>query len=234
MKANYRSNAEGDPELLQGLFVCYDCKHKMSIAKKEHIGKDGVLYRNFYTQCIYYRRNRHLHLCTLHSTNYFDIEREVLSILDANCKRFMKLVDFDKLTQQGKEKLEMLSKVYQEKIIKIESEIKELDRKIEVSYMDRLNDVISVDTYDKITSKMEEQKKQLQDAVDEIKNAYEEYKINNSTDQLLETKKIVNSYLKSRKKLSRELILKMVDRIEVHDDKTIDLHLKLKPLEQIK
>ena len=208
MKANYRSNAEGDPELLQGLLVCYDCKHKMGISKKEHIGKDGVLYRNFYTQCIYYRRNRHLHLCTLHSTNYFDIEQEVLKILDADCKRFMKLVDFDKLTQQGKEKLETLSKVYEEKIIKIENEIKELDRKIEVSYMDRLNGDISIDTYNKITSKFEEQKKQLQIAVDEIKNSYEEYKINNSTEQLLETKKIINSYLKSRKKLSKGLKLK--------------------------
>ena len=234
MKANYRSNAEGEPELLQGLFVCYDCKHKMGLSKKEHIGKDGILYRNYYTQCIYYRRNRHLHLCTLHSANYFDIEQEVLKILDADCKKFMKLVDYDKLTQQGKEKLETLSKVYEEKIIRIENEIKELDRKIEISYMDRLNDVISIDTYDKITSKLEKQKKQLQMAVDEIKNSYEEYKINNSTEQLLETKKIINSYLKSRKNLSRELILKIVDRIEVHEDKTIDLHLKLKPLEQIK
>ena len=46
--------------------------------------------------------------------------------------------------------------------------------------------------------------------------------------------KILMKNIKSRKNLSRELILKIVDRIEVHEDKTIDLHLKLKPLEQIK
>lgn len=233
LKINYRSSPVGEPELLQGLFVCYDCKRKMSLSKKEHIGKDGKLYRNYYTQCLYYRRNRHLNLCTLHSVNYFDIEKEVLNILDSLCKKYSKLVDFDKLTQQGKEKMQTITKIYEEKIIKIDSEIKNLDRKIEISYMDRLNDVISIDTYDKITSKLEEQKKQLQITVEELKDSYEKYKVDNSIDQLLETKKIVNSYLKTRKKLSRELIIKMVDRIEVHEDKTIDLYLRLKPLEQI-
>lgn len=65
------------------------------------------------------------------------------------------------------------------------------------------------------------------------RDSYREYQFNNSNSRLLETKKIVESYLKSRKHMDRELILQIVDRIEVHEDKTIDLHLKLKPLEQL-
>lgn len=233
MKANYKSHPQTECELLQGLLMCHDCKHKMSLSKKEHIGKDGKLYKNCYTQCTYYRRNRHLHLCTLHSTNYYELEKTVLKKLDMICKKYIKLVDYDKLTQKGKEKISTLSKVYEEKILKQEKEIKELDRKIEVIYMDRLNEKISIDTYGKISLKLEEEKKQLQQSLDNLKNSYEEYKFSNSNNRLLETKKIVDSYLKSRKHMDRELILQIVDRIEVHEDKTIDLHLKLKPLEQL-
>ena len=52
----------------------------------------------------------------------------------------------------------------------------------------------------------------------------------NSVDKLLETTKIVKEYMKARKCEKRDLILKIVDRIEIHQDKTIDVHFRLKPL----
>lgn len=47
-------------------------------------------------------------------------------------------------------------------------------------------------------------------------------------------KNISNEYIKQRKKLDRNLILEMVDRIEIHEDKSLDLYLKIKPLEHLK
>ena len=41
----------------------------------------------------------------------------------------------------------------------------------------------------------------------------------------------LNKYLKERKEQPRELILKIVDKIEIHQDKTVDLYFKLKQLE---
>lgn len=233
MKANYRSSPKKEPELLQGLLVCHECKRKMGISKKDHIGKDGKLYKQYYTQCLYYRRNRHLKLCTIHSVNYFDVENQVLQSLNEICKKYMKLVDFDKLTQQGKEKLQLVTNIYEKKIKIIEKEIADLDHKIEVIYMDRLNNAIGIDTYNKISNKFEEQKEQFQKELIELKENYEDYKNNNTIDNLLETKKIVNLYLKNRKNLTRDLILQLIDHIEIHEDKTIDLFLKIKSLEQI-
>ena len=37
--------------------------------------------------------------------------------------------------------------------------------------------------------------------------------------------------MKERKEQPRELILKIVDKIEIHQDKTVDLYFKLKQLE---
>ena len=143
------------------------------------------------------------------------------------------MFDFDGLTQQAKEKYERVNLKLQEKIKKINGEIHDVDRKLEIAYMDRLDDKISIETYGKIAMSLEDKKKQLQLSLDETQDTLIEYQTNNEHNKLLETKKIVSEYLKSRKKVDRDLILSIVDRVEIHEDKSIDLHLKLKPLEQV-
>ena len=53
----------------------------------------------------------------------------------------------------------------------------------------------------------------------------------NKLKELFKTQTIVKKYLKERKEQPRELILKIVDKIEIHQDKTVDLYFKLKQLE---
>ena len=65
--------------------------------------------------------------------------------------------------------------------------------------MDRLDDIISPDTYKKLTDKFEEQKQKKQNEIDELKVAALEYQEKNSVEDLLETGKIVKEYLKTRK-----------------------------------
>ena len=96
-----------------------------------------------------------------------------------------------------------------------------------------MEDVISLDTYQKISPKLELKKENLLTVIDEMKETLRTYEEDNSLEKILETKNIVKEYMKTRKELNRDLILKLVDRIEIHEDGTIDLHLKLKPLEQI-
>ena len=99
--------------------------------------------------------------------------------------------------------------------------------------MDRLDDIISPDTYKKLTDKFEDQKQKKQNEIDELKVAALEYQEKNSIEDLLETGKIVKEYLKTRKIPPRELIFKIVDKIEIHQDKTIDLYFKLKQLKSV-
>ena len=99
--------------------------------------------------------------------------------------------------------------------------------------MDRLDDIITPDTYKKLTDKFEEQKHEMQKQIDELNQSINEYKENNKVEDLLETQTIVKEYLKARKNPPRELILKIIDKIEIHQDKTVDLHFKLKQLEEV-
>ncbi|UKI26710.1 MAG: hypothetical protein L6V91_08220 [Bacilli bacterium] len=72
--------------------------------------------------------------------------------------------------------------------------------------MDRLDDIISPDTYKKLTDKFEEQKQKKQNEIDELKLTVEEYKEKNSVEDLLETQKnSKKNILKTRKKSTKRI-----------------------------
>ena len=230
---NYKRASERPPELLRGLLVCYDCKHKMNISTRDKIGKDGTFYHHQYTQCSYYRRNRNLGVCSLHSTDYLKLEEEVLNTIEEICKKFIKQINFQKATDETRKEIGTYEKALQIKITKTEAAIRKLDNQIEKLYMDRLNDVISVDTYQKLSSKFEKEKEEMNTTLVEIQNTYQKYLEDNNTETIMEAKKISENYIKQRKNIDRDLVLQIIDRIEIHDDKSIDLYLKIKPLEQL-
>lgn len=234
IKANYKRTSERPPELFTGLLVCFDCKHRMSIAPRNQKCKDGTIHRHSYTQCNHYRKNRNLNVCSLHSMNYYDLENNVLKELEKICKKFINLVDFEKLTNNKKGKFTNYEDTLKKKINDCNNEIKKVEQKIEKLYFDRLDDIISVDTYKRVSEKFENQKDDLKNELKELEKSYIEYTENNAIDNVLEAKKLAAEYVKTKKVVDRDLILKLVDRIEVHEDKSLDLYLKIKPLEQIR
>lgn len=234
IKANFKRSSQRPPELFTGLLVCYDCKHRMSITPRDKVGKDGTFYHNAYTQCNYYRKNRNLNVCSLHSTSYFKLEKELLNEIEKICNNFIKLINFDKITKEKQKSINTYGTALLQKINKFNTEIKKIDQKIEKTYMDRLDDIITVDTYQKISAKFEEQKKTMQKEVIEFETAYQQYQKDNSLENIIEAKNLATKYIKNRENIDRDLILRLVDRVEIHDDKTVDLYLKIKPLEQIR
>ena len=100
--------------------------------------------------------------------------------------------------------------------------------------MDRLDEIISVETYKQISSRLEEQKNKLQEELEEVESEYKQYSEENTSEKVLEAKELATEYLKKRKNMDRNLILKLVDRVEIHENKMVDLYLKIKPLEQVR
>lgn len=68
----------------------------------------------------------------------------------------------------------------------------------------------------------------MKEKIEELNIRIKDYNDHHNIEDLLKTQKVVKEYLKDRKNIPRELILKIVDRIEIHQDKTVDLYFKLK------
>lgn len=228
LEANYRQPVKPYPHDFAGLLYCHECGHKIGIGNVKRDRDESKQY--FYTYCNYYRKNSAYNKCTPHSLNYNFLEAQLLDTIDDLCKNFIKQLDYDTLVNERKKGLNTYADTLIKKINKLQIDVKEIDLKIEKIYMDRLDDIISADTYKKMSKKLEEKKQQIINEKDELKKNYDDYMRDNSVDKLLETTKIVKEYMKARKCEKRDLILKIVDRIEIHQDKTIDVHFRLKPL----
>lgn len=232
LDANYRQPTKPYERIFGGIMYCHECGHKIGVGNpKKNSGPKGKQY--LYTYCNYYRKNSSYNKCTPHTINYNNLEYELLSIITSICNKYITLIGYDDIINNRKKTLNTYIDDLEKKISRLEIDIKSIDLKIEKLYMDRLDDIITPDTYKKLTDKFEEQKKSKQKEIDELKISIEEYKNNNPIEQLLETKTIVKEYLKTRKKTPRELILKIVDKIEIHKDKNIDLYFKLKQLNEV-
>lgn len=232
LDANYRKPTSPYERTFGGIMYCHECGHKIGVGnpKKDNRPKEK---QYVYTYCNFYRKNSAYNKCTPHTMNYNNLEEQLLSVISSACRKYIDLVGYTSIVEERKKTLYNYTEELDKKIGRLEIDIKSIDIKIEKLYMDRLEDIITPDTYKKLTDRFEEQKKCKQNEIDELKRSMEEYKKDNSIEQLMETQTIVKEYLKTRKNPPRELILKIIDRIEIHQDKNVDLHFKLKQLNQV-
>ena len=228
LDANYRQPVKPYPHEFAGLLYCYECGHKIGIGNVKRDRDPSKQF--FYTYCNYYRKNSAYNKCTPHSMNYNNLEAQLLDIIEDLCKKYVKTINYDEIVNNKKKSLDTYSDQLIKKINKQKIDVKEIDLKLEKIYMDKLDDVISAVTFKKMRDKFEDKKTTMLNEIEEMQKNYDDYMENHSIDKLLETSKIVREYLKTRDKEKRDLLLKIIDKVEIHKDKTVDVYFKLKTL----
>ena len=93
--------------------------------------------------------------------------------------------------------------------------------------MDRLDNLITIDIYQKLSDKLKKQQCEKLKEIEKIKNNIINCNDNNQINRILITDNILKEYFSNLKNNSREFIIKIVEKIEIHKDKTIDLYFKL-------
>lgn len=200
--------------LLDGLLVCYECKHKIGIIKRKK-GKSNMT-------CNYYRRNSKLKLCTSHGFNYEDLEDDVLNYIR---NLFLKIDsnEIEENIKNGQKKCD-----YKKLLKKIELEINSLKNNIDNIYLDKLNGKISEEMYNRVFIKLKNDIQKKEKEYDELSNIKEDDKENN----IDEIHKIVKEFLKLEKP-TPEIMRVIINRIEVHQDKQIDIIFNFKELNDL-
>ncbi len=203
-----RSEKKGN-HLLDGLLYCGDCGHRISITSRRK--KDN----RCYTICNYYRTYMKQKLCTTHSNNYDDLEKIIIESLSGN---FFKYIDKDKIINSvfnslnennqnnSKKELELLNK-----------RIEQINDNLDTIYIDKLNKKITLEQFERVKIKLE-------DELDTVKTKYSE--LNDIVDNNKSKDKIIVKYINdflSMKEFNRELMVCLIDRIDIYEDKRIDI-----------
>ena len=211
---SYNRNEKKHQFLLDGLLVCYECKHKIGVRARKNGRLDMI--------CNNYRRNSKLGLCTSHGFNYEQLEKIVLEYI----KKLFLEIDSKKIEMNIKNSISKYD--YGKMLKKIETEIKLINDNIDKMYVDKLNGKISEERYERLFNKLKGEIKQKEEEYMQLKNEQED----NSYDDVNNIKKLVNDFLKLEKP-TPEAIKVFINRIEVHQDKQVDIIFNFKKLNNV-
>ena len=152
-----------------------------------------------YLMCNTYKKYSKLKLCTSHSNNYLNVENEVLKVL----KKELEKIDIDLLYK----KIKTNNKNNEELNKRIENNKNNLDK----LYLDKLNNIIDEEMFNRIYIK-------INNEIELIKKELNSNKNTNIKEDVKNTLKNINN----------KLINKLIKKIEIHQNKTIDIYLNFK------
>ena len=198
--------------LLDGLLYCGDCGHRISVQARRK--KDN----RAYTLCNYYRTYMKEHLCTAHSNNYDKLEEFILNNLREVC---LKYLDKNKVRDSVINNYKNNNVNSNEKEIEVLSkDINQINDNLDNIYIDKLNKTITEDQFNRVKSKLELELDRKITRLNELKsdniNEMDQDKVNQKIE------KYINKFL-SMENPSRELITNLIDRIDIYEDKRINI-----------
>lgn len=173
--------------------------------------------------CNNYRRNSSLGLCTSHGFNYLKLEESVLETI----KNLFQDIDSKKIElnyQANKTTYD-----YDKMLKKLEIEVGLIHDKFDKMYMDKLDNKISEEMYQRLSNKLKRE-------IEEKNELYEELnreRLNAEEDNDKELEKIIQNFLNLEKPNS-ELMRVIVHKILIHQDKQVDVVFNFRKLNRIK
>ena len=214
MVQKYNRNEKKHHFLLDGLIICYECKHKIGVRARKNGRLDMI--------CNNYRRNSKLELCTSHGFNYELLEKMVID----HIKNLFLQIDSKKIELNIEKSISKYD--YEKMLKKIETEIKLINDNIDKMYVDKLNGKISEEMYERLFNKLKGDIKQKEEEYIGLKNEQE----NNLNDDIKNIEKLVNDFLKLEKP-TPEIMKVLINRIEIHQDRKVDIIFNFKNLNSI-
>ena len=205
---NVGRNEKRENHLLDGLLYCGECNHRISVNPRRKIDN------RCYTVCNYYRTYLKQKVCTMHSNNYDILEDKILELLKEYCLKYIdKKSILNRVINTNNDKQNNL------KYIKnLKKEISNINDNLDSIYIDRLNKNISEEQFNRVKIKLETE---LNIKLDKIKELKKEKTQNN----IIDREKYIYEVL-DLNNISRDIIINLIDRIEIFEDKKINLILK--------
>lgn len=207
--------------LFKGLIRCFDCKGYIGIRTPD---KNG----NIYGRCQRYGRFGKFDVCSPHNFNYQVFEEQMINVLREIFKEYKdkkRLEEIAKLSKNKKAK-----KIdFQKQIDSYKEAIKKEKTKLEVMYEDRLNGIISLEDYMKNANKIKELVKEYENTIKELEANLKGEKFESKEDKL---DNLIDEFL-NMEKPTKEIIREFINKIEIHEDKQIDVYFNFKPLQEL-
>lgn len=220
-----KKNGKTDKLLLRGLIYCKDCGHTIGFREHNQQTQKYGLVTRIYGNCNYWSKRKQQGVCTPHSIKYQIIEDLVLNNLRDMANKYLDENNLENILKNS-DKLKKKKDNIKQEIFRLENSIESDNRKIDMCYNDKLEGNITLEmykrTYNNLTLEINESKKKKEE-YEKLLYEIENNKIVSENYYLDKVKEFL-----SMKNPSRALVSTLIDRIEIDEDKNIDIHYKFR------
>lgn len=201
--------------LLKGLVCCKECGKKLSVLPQKHPNKT-----TFYLRCNTYYANTQLGLCTPHSNNLEKVTNAVITQIKKRCMEFLKEEKYQKIANENQERIINNNKFStQNQILLLERKIRQTNDIIDNIYKEKCLGTIKEEDFSRMYAKYTEERNSLNERIEQMKQ------LDLDQDKKVDIMKIVKEFV-SFKEVTREMLVSLVDRIEISQDKEITIYYK--------
>ena len=157
-------------------------------------------------------------ICTTHSNNYDELEKIIINSLTKMCLNY---ISKDKIKNNVLSNLEENNEFNNKKELEIlNNDIKQINDNLDLIYIEKLNKKITAEQYERVKLKLENKLSIKQKKYNELNNDINDTMTEKSKNKIIV--EYINKFL-SMKDPNRELIVNLIDRIEIFEDKNINI-----------
>ena len=206
--------------LLKGLIFCHECGYPLAtLNRKNAAGEERLFF-----VCRTYQRVTKAGVCTCHSIKEQTVTEAVLAKVREVCQAYLNPNELLPMAQKAIEDARAAGSTEAE-IQALRNRIDTMTANLDRMYMDKLSGILNEDDFQRIYLKVKADRAKLEDQLKEL-----EKKKKSPAKTEDEAKVLVNRFLDSAC-ASRELLVSLIERIELSEDKQLYIKFRFKQLD---
>ncbi len=206
---------------LKGIVFCKECGYSLASVRRKLAGDKSVMY----FLCRTYQRFTQLHQCTSHCVRVEDISNAVINEVRKVCENYLSCLDTEKLTEDAQKQIKAELRKQGRDITALKTKIESVRMKIDNAYDDKLSGNIDNQTFQRIYSKLRDEEATARNKLTELENS----KKDNPSISEDKIKELAKRFTESEN-YTRELFVSLIERIELSENKELDIHFKFPEL----
>ena len=206
--------------LLKGLIYCHECGYPLAVINRPNARGEDCLY----FVCRTYQRFTKAGVCTCHSIKEQTVTQAVIEKVREVCENYVRTEELLPTAEKAVEEANQVNSQEKETAAlkaKIESLTVHLDR----MYMDRLSGILEEQDFERIYQRAKQERAALEQKLSSLEApTYEPEK------QKKLARELVNRFVDGAWS-NREVLVSLIERVELTEDKQIIIHFRFRQLE---
>ncbi len=206
--------------LLKGLIFCHECGYPLAVLNRKNAAREDVLY----FVCRTYQRFTKAGVCTCHSIKEKTVTDAVVAKVREVCEAYLNPAELLPMAEKAVEEARR-EKNHEAEIEALRGKIDSLTANLDKMYMDKLSGLLAEADFERIYQRVKLERVGLEEKLKDLERQKE-----SPISKEDRAKELVQHFIDSAC-TSRELLVSLIERVELTEDKQIIIKFRFKQLE---